>query len=91
MKYDPLHPVASESWLAIDESERIESMIQYHRKARVKLLTSDLSFKSMDERSWRQKHPPHITSANTNSSRSNISPTSTSNAFPKIGPAYANV
>jgi hypothetical protein len=37
MKYDPLHPIASDAWLGLDESERLESVIQYHRKARVKL------------------------------------------------------
>ena len=37
MKYDPHDNLNPESWLAPDESERIDCVIQYHRRQRISL------------------------------------------------------
>ena len=37
MRYDPHQHIASEAWQALDESERIESVRQYHRRNRIRL------------------------------------------------------
>ena len=36
-RYDPQHAPDPEAWLALDEAERTELVLQYHRRARVKL------------------------------------------------------
>jgi hypothetical protein len=35
--YDPLKPPDPKAWLELDESERIELVADYHRKARIRL------------------------------------------------------
>jgi hypothetical protein len=40
--YDPHQDVASEVWQALDESERIESVRQYHRQNRIRLANESL-------------------------------------------------
>jgi hypothetical protein len=37
MRYDPDRQPDPEAWLALDESERIDSVIAYHRRTRVRL------------------------------------------------------
>lgn len=37
LRYDPYQHIASEAWQALDESERIESVQQYHRRNRIRL------------------------------------------------------
>ena len=37
MLYDPHRHIDSEAWQALDESERIESVRQYHRRNRIRL------------------------------------------------------
>jgi len=37
MRYDPHQHVDPDSWLALDESERIESVSQYHRRKKIRL------------------------------------------------------
>lgn len=37
LHYDPHHHIASDVWLALDESERIESVRQYHRREKIQL------------------------------------------------------
>lgn len=37
MRYDPHQHIAPEAWQALDESERIESVRQYHRRNRIRL------------------------------------------------------
>jgi hypothetical protein len=37
LQYDPEHPVDPVEWLALDESERIELVRQYHRQNRIRL------------------------------------------------------
>ena len=36
-RYDPQNPPDRDGWLSLDESERIELVLQYHRHARVRL------------------------------------------------------
>src|SRR3989449_11338755 len=36
-RYDPQHAPDPEAWLALDEGERTELVLQYHRRARVRL------------------------------------------------------
>jgi len=36
-RYDPQNPPDREGWLSLDESEQIEIVLQYHRRARVRL------------------------------------------------------
>src|SRR6059058_3822277 len=36
-RYDPQHAPDPEGWLALDEAERTELVLQYHRRARVRL------------------------------------------------------
>jgi hypothetical protein len=36
-KYDPLHPVDPEQWLALDEAERLDMILKYHRRTGVHL------------------------------------------------------
>lgn len=42
LRYDPHKHIASEAWLALDESERIESVMQYHRRERIRLPNESL-------------------------------------------------
>jgi hypothetical protein len=37
LQYNPEEPVDPEEWLALDESERIESVRQYHRRRKIRL------------------------------------------------------
>src|SRR6266478_8172331 len=37
VRYDPHHAPDPEAWLALDEGERTELVLQYHRRARVRL------------------------------------------------------
>jgi hypothetical protein len=37
LQYDPHQHIDSEAWQALDESERIESVLQYHRRNRIRL------------------------------------------------------
>jgi len=37
LQYDPHQHIDSEAWQALDESERIESVQQYHRRNRIRL------------------------------------------------------
>jgi hypothetical protein len=37
LKYDPHSPVDPEAWLALDESERIHAVTEYHRRRRIRL------------------------------------------------------
>jgi hypothetical protein len=37
LRYDPHQHIASDAWQALDESERIESVRQYHRRNRIRL------------------------------------------------------
>jgi hypothetical protein len=37
LQYDPYQHIASEAWQELDESERIESVRQYHRQNRIRL------------------------------------------------------
>ena len=41
-RYDPQHAPDPEAWLALDEAERIELVLQYHRRARVRVPNSRL-------------------------------------------------
>ena len=36
-RYDPLEAPDAEEWLALDEQERIDLVLNYHRKARIRL------------------------------------------------------
>jgi hypothetical protein len=36
-KYDPLTEPSSQQWLALDEQERIDLVLEYHRRARIRL------------------------------------------------------
>ena len=40
--YDPQNLPDAETWLALDETERIDLVLQYHRRARVKLPNATL-------------------------------------------------
>jgi hypothetical protein len=42
LQYDPRQHVNSEAWQALDESERIESVRQYHRQNRIRLANESL-------------------------------------------------
>ena len=42
LQYDPHQHVNSEAWQALDESERIESVRQYHRQNRIRLANESL-------------------------------------------------
>ena len=42
LQYDPHQHVASEAWQALDESECIESVRQYHRQNRIRLANESL-------------------------------------------------
>jgi hypothetical protein len=42
MRYDVNELPHSEAWLELDESERIDAVMDYHRRARVKLENSEL-------------------------------------------------
>jgi hypothetical protein len=42
LQYDPHQHVVSEAWQALDESERIESVRQYHRQNRIRLANESL-------------------------------------------------
>ena len=42
MQYDPHQHIASEIWQALDESDRIESVRQYHRRNRIRLANERL-------------------------------------------------
>ena len=42
LQYDPHQHVDSEAWQAFDESERIESVRQYHRQNRIRLANESL-------------------------------------------------
>ena len=42
LQYDPHRHVVSEAWQAVDESERIESVRQYHRQNRIRLANERL-------------------------------------------------
>jgi hypothetical protein len=37
MKYDPLSDVDPKAWMALDEFERIDAVVEYHRRKRVHL------------------------------------------------------
>jgi hypothetical protein len=37
VKYDPYNHIDAEDWLALDESERIDSVIRYHQQRRIRL------------------------------------------------------
>jgi len=41
-RYDPHHAPDPEAWLALDEGERTELVLQYHRRARVRLPNAHL-------------------------------------------------
>ena len=41
-RYDPQHAPDPEGWLALDEAERTELVLQYHRRARVRVPNSRL-------------------------------------------------
>jgi hypothetical protein len=36
-RYDPLKAPDAEEWLSLDESERIRLVVEYHRRARIRL------------------------------------------------------
>lgn len=40
--YDPQHPPDAAAWLALDETERIDLVLQYHRRTRVELPNATL-------------------------------------------------
>jgi hypothetical protein len=42
LQYDPYQHIASEAWQALDESERIELVRQYHRRNRIRLPNESL-------------------------------------------------
>lgn len=42
MRYDPHRHIAPEDWQALDESERIESVREYHRRKRIRLPDENL-------------------------------------------------
>jgi hypothetical protein len=42
MKYDPHKPIDPVAWLEIDESERIDSVRQYHQRQRIRLPNNNI-------------------------------------------------
>jgi len=42
LRYDPHRHMDPQAWEALDESERIESVLQYHRRNRISLPSEDL-------------------------------------------------
>jgi len=42
LPYDPQRHIDPDAWEALDESERIESVLQYHRRHRIRLPSEDL-------------------------------------------------